>query len=106
MTSMTRRGFVKGAALAPLAFTPLTLAQEVTKTDRFDIVVAGAGHNSLIATGYLTTAVYRYLVLEVPPIVGGRVMTEEVTLPGFKHDTCSTAHSGIQENPLLRNDEL
>ena len=33
-------------------------------------------------------------------------MTEEVTSPGFKHDTCSTAHSGIQENPLLRNDEL
>ena len=106
MTSMTRRGFVKGAALAPLAFTPLTLAQEVTKTDRFDIVVAGAGHNSLIATAYLAKAGYRCLVLEVRPIVGGGVMTEEVTLPGFKHDTCSTAHSGIQENPLLRNDEL
>ena len=36
----------------------------------------------------------------------GGVQTEEVTLPGFQHDTCSTAHSGIQGNPLLRNDEL
>jgi phytoene dehydrogenase-like protein len=106
MTSITRRGFVKSAALAPLAFSPLTLAQEVTKSDRFDVVVAGAGHNSLIATAYLAKAGYRCLVLEVQPSVGGGVMTEEVTSPGFKHDTCSTAHSGIQENPLLRNDEL
>jgi phytoene dehydrogenase-like protein len=106
MTSITRRGFVKSAALAPLAFSPLTLAQEVAKADRFDVVVAGAGHNSLIATAYLAKAGYRCLVLEVQPSVGGGVMTEEVTSPGFKHDTCSTAHSGIQENPLLRNDEL
>jgi phytoene dehydrogenase-like protein len=106
MTSITRRGFVKSAALAPLAFSPLTLPQEVTKADRFDVVVAGAGHNSLIATAYLAKAGYRCLVLEVQPSVGGGVMTEEVTSPGFKHDTCSTAHSGIQENPLLRNDEL
>jgi phytoene dehydrogenase-like protein len=97
---------VKSAALAPLAFSPLTLPQEVTKADRFDVVVAGAGHNSLIATAYLAKAGYRCLVLEVQPSVGGGVMTEEVTSPGFKHDTCSTAHSGIQENPLLRNDEL
>ena len=106
MTSITRRGFVKGAALAPLAFSPLTLAQEISNADRFDIVVAGAGHNSLIATAYLAKAGYRCLVLEVQPAVGGGVMTEEVTSPGFKHDTCSTAHSGIQENPLLRDDEL
>ena len=32
--------------------------------------------------------------------------TEEITLPGFKHDTCSTAHGGIQANPIMRNDEL
>ena len=32
--------------------------------------------------------------------------TEELTLPGFKHDTCSTAHGGIQANPIMRNDEL
>jgi phytoene dehydrogenase-like protein len=106
MNSITRRGFVKSAALAPLAFSPLTLPQGVTKADRFDVVVAGAGHNSLIATAYLAKAGYRCLVLEVQPSVGGGVMTEEVTSPGFKHDTCSTAHSGIQENPLLRNDEL
>src|SRR6202049_3504455 len=51
---------------------------------QFGIVVAGAGHNSLIAAAYLAKAGYRCLVLEVRPIVGGGVMTEEVTLPGFK----------------------
>ena len=45
-------------------------------------------------------------MLEYRPEVGGGVKTEEVTLPGFKHDTCSTAHGGIQANPVMRNDEL
>ena len=112
MTTITRRGFVKGAALAPFAFAPLPSATgqvgsiRLASTERFDIVVAGAGHNSLIAAAYLAKAGFRCLVLEARPAIGGGVMTEEVTVPGFKHDTCSTAHSAIQANPLLRNDEL
>jgi phytoene dehydrogenase-like protein len=106
VSKMTRRGFVKGAALAPLVVTPFTLEQQSTKADRFDIVVAGAGHNSLITTAYLAKAGYRCLVLEGRPTIGGGVKTAEVTLPGFKEDLCSSAHSFIQSNPLLRNDEL
>jgi phytoene dehydrogenase-like protein len=107
MSDMTRRGFVKSAALAPLAFTPLTLeAKSTSPENRYDVVVAGAGHNSLIATAYLAKAGYRCLVLEFHSVIGGGVKTEELTLPGFKHDTCSTAHNGIQGNPLMRNDEL
>ena len=34
--------------------------------DRFDVVVAGAGHNSLVAAAYLAKAGYRCLVLEGP----------------------------------------
>ncbi len=64
------------------------------------------GHNSLVSAAYLAKAGYRVLVLEYRPQVGGGVKTEEVTLPGFKHDTCSTAHGGIQANPIMRNDEL
>lgn len=111
MALITRRGFVKGAALAPFALAPLTTtaresAAQPATTDHFDIVVAGGGHNSLITTAYLAKAGFRCLVLEFHPKVGGGVMTEEVTVPGFKHDTCSTAHSAIQGNPLLRNNEL
>jgi phytoene dehydrogenase-like protein len=107
MSDVTRRGFMKGAALAPLAFTPITLeAQSTSPGNRYDIIVAGAGHNSLIATAYLAKAGYRCLVLEFHSVIGGGVKTEELTLPGFKHDTCSTAHNGIQGNPVMRNDEL
>ena len=75
-------------------------------TAEWDVVVAGAGHNSLIATAYLARAGLRCLVLEARPIIGGDTATEELTLPGFRHDSCSTAHNLLQSNPLLRNDEL
>jgi phytoene dehydrogenase-like protein len=74
--------------------------------ESFDIVVAGAGHNSLIATAYLAKAGYRCLVLESRALVGGGVKTTELTLRGFKHDVCSSAHVLIQDSPILRNHEL
>src|SRR5919106_5729091 len=74
--------------------------------ETFDIVVAGAGHNGLIAAAYLARAGLRVVVVEARDTVGGDTATEELTLPGFLHDTCSTAHNLIQSNPLLRDDEL
>src|SRR5260370_4201272 len=74
--------------------------------ERFDIVVAGAGHNSLIAAAYLAKAEYRCVVLEGRPIVGGGVKSAQLTLRGFTHDICSSAHNGIHGNPILRDDEL
>ena len=71
-----------------------------------DVVAAGAGHNSLIAAAYLARAGFEVIVLEAREIIGGNTVTEELTLPGFKHDSCSSAHVLIQSNPLLRNDEL
>ncbi len=71
-----------------------------------DVVVAGAGHNSLIAAAYLARAGFEVIVLEARDVIGGNTVTEELTLPGFKHDSCSSAHVLIQSNPLLRNDEL
>jgi phytoene dehydrogenase-like protein len=45
-------------------------------------------------------------VLEARPLVGGNTVTEELTLPGFAHDSCSSAHVLIQSNPLMTDDEL
>jgi phytoene dehydrogenase-like protein len=106
MSGMTRRDFVKGVSLAPLAFTPSVLAQQTAQPERFDIVVAGAGHNSLVAAAYLAKAGYRILVLEGRAVVGGGVKSAELTLRGIKHDVCSSAHVLIQDSPLMRNDEL
>ena len=72
----------------------------------FDVVVAGGGHNSLVAAAYLSKAGLRCLVLEARQVIGGNTATEELTLPGFRHDTCSTAHNIIQASPTLRYDEL
>ncbi|MGH7777921.1 MAG: phytoene desaturase family protein [Candidatus Dormibacterales bacterium] len=71
-----------------------------------DVVVAGAGHNSLIAAAYLAKAGYECLVLDARAIPGGGAATEEVVGPGYKIDTCSTGHTLIRVNPLLLNDEL
>jgi phytoene dehydrogenase-like protein len=71
-----------------------------------DVVVAGAGHNSLIAAAYLAAAGLEVVVLEARHVIGGNTVTEELTIPGFKHDSCSSAHVLIQSNPLMRNNEL
>lgn len=107
MTRITRRRFVKGAAIAPLAAQHLALKQiAAAPGDRYDVVVAGAGHNSLITAAYMAKAGYRGLVLEGRPKVGGGVKTAQLTLRGFNDDCCSTVHAFIQDNPLLKNDEL
>src|SRR3954447_10328178 len=74
--------------------------------ERAEIVVVGAGHNSLVCAAYLATAGLEVLVLEAAPTVGGNTRTEALTLPGFAHDSCSSAHVLIQNNPLIRDDEL
>jgi phytoene dehydrogenase-like protein len=75
-------------------------------TGDIDIVVAGAGHNSLLTACYLAKAGYRCLVLDARPIPGGGAATEELLLPGFGIDTCATGHTMIRVNPALLHDEL
>lgn len=107
MKEITRRGLIKGAALAPLALSQVSSsAQQAATTERFDIVVAGAGHNSLVSAAYLAKAGYKVLVLEGRPTIGGGCKTAEVCLRGFKEDLCSSVHTGFQSNPALRNNEL
>ena len=74
--------------------------------DEYDVVVAGAGHNSLVAAAYLSKAGLRCLVLEARDIIGGDTATEELTLPGYWADTCSTAHNLLMASPTMRFDEL
>ena len=71
-----------------------------------DIVVAGAGHNSLIAACYLARAGYRCLILDARDLPGGGSTTEELLLPGYAIDSCATGHTLIRVNPLLTRDEL
>src|SRR5580658_789920 len=120
MTSTTRRDFLKIATAAPLGLAALNLANETTtakaaassnvspaaSTDKFDYVLAGGGHNSLVCAAYLATAGYRVVVLEGHAMIGGGCKTAEILLPGFKEDLCSSAHTVILKNPLLRDKEM
>jgi phytoene dehydrogenase-like protein len=66
---------------------------------RYDAVVVGSGHNALITAAYLVRAGWSVLVLEANDRPGGLVRTEELTLPGFRHDTYSTAHPLLVGGP-------
>ena len=55
---------------------------------RYDAIVVGAGHNGLIAAGYLAKAGKKVLVLERRSIIGGATVTEE-WFPGYQLSTCS-----------------
>jgi phytoene dehydrogenase-like protein len=58
---------------------------------KFDAVFIGSGHNALIAAAYLARAGWSVLVLEKNDRPGGLVRTEELTVPGFRHDVYSSA---------------
>ena len=57
-----------------------------------DAIVIGSGHNGLVAAAYLARAGFGVEVLERNPVAGGAVASEELTAPGFTHDTFSAWH--------------
>jgi phytoene dehydrogenase-like protein len=60
--------------------------------DTWDAVIVGSGHNALVAGALLARDGWSVLVLEERDRPGGLVRTDELTLPGFRHDTFASAH--------------
>jgi phytoene dehydrogenase-like protein len=75
-------------------------------TDDYDAVVVGSGPNGLAAAVTLTAAGLRVLVIEGAATVGGGCRTQELTLPGFRHDVCSAAHPLALASPFFRRFDL
>ena len=56
------------------------------------VTVVGAGPNGLAAAVALARAGRSVTVLERADVIGGGTRTEELTIPGFRHDVCSAVH--------------
>ncbi|MBJ3777924.1 phytoene desaturase family protein [Acuticoccus mangrovi] len=52
----------------------------------YDAVVIGAGHNGLAAALHMASRGMSVALFEAADTVGGAIRTEEITLPGFRHD--------------------
>ncbi|MCY4426739.1 MAG: NAD(P)/FAD-dependent oxidoreductase [Halieaceae bacterium] len=70
-----------------------------------EIVVVGAGSNSLVAAAYLAKAGKSVLVLEKNDQCGGGVVSIEIA-PGFTHDPHAAGYYTCMANPALEHDEL
>ncbi|WP_399944387.1 phytoene desaturase family protein [Streptomyces sp. BBFR25] len=68
-----------------------------------DAVVVGAGPNGLTAAVELARRGFSVAVFEAQGTVGGGARTEELTLPGFRHDPCSAAHPLGINSPAFRD---
>ncbi|MFC3352026.1 phytoene desaturase family protein [Streptomyces echinoruber] len=67
-----------------------------------DAVVVGAGPNGLTAAVELARRGFSVAVFEAAGTVGGGARTEELTLPGFRHDPCAAAHPLAVNSPAFR----
>ena len=62
------------------------------KGGTYDAIVIGSGINGLVAAAELAAAGWSVCLLERNDRIGGFIASDELTLPGFVHDTFSSWH--------------
>jgi phytoene dehydrogenase-like protein len=71
-----------------------------------DAIVVGSGPNGLAAALTLARAGLSVSVYEGAATPGGGCRTEQLTLPGFAHDVCSTVHPLLAASPFFDEAQL
>ncbi|MBB6522394.1 phytoene desaturase family protein [Pseudoteredinibacter isoporae] len=64
-----------------------------------DYIIIGSGMNSLVCAALLAKAGHKVTVLERNDHLGGCIKTEEISLPGFKHEVFSAVHPLVVSSP-------
>lgn len=72
----------------------------------WDVVVIGAGHNSLLTAAYIASVDKKVLVLERQSYAGGGVASLEMSEKGYHSERHAALHFHILGNPLITHDEL
>jgi phytoene dehydrogenase-like protein len=78
----------------------------VSRRPELDAIVVGAGPNGLAAALTLARAGRSVRVYEAAETIGGGTRTQELTLPGFRHDVCSTILPLSAASPFFRTVDL
>jgi phytoene dehydrogenase-like protein len=73
---------------------------------KYDVVVIGAGPNGLTTAAYLAKAGLKVFVAEKRLEIGGGLATEEITRPGFLHNTHAIYHMMTEYAPIFQDFEL
>lgn len=60
-------------------------------TAEFDFIIVGGGTNGLTSASYLLKAGFSAIVVEKNNYLGGSALTDEITIPGYKHDVMATS---------------
>ncbi|HEV3293279.1 MAG TPA: NAD(P)/FAD-dependent oxidoreductase [Streptosporangiaceae bacterium] len=71
-----------------------------------DAIVVGAGPNGLAAAVTLARAGLAVRVIEGAGTPGGGCRTQELTLPGFRHDVCAAVHPLAAASPFFQRLDL
>ncbi|NCE89431.1 NAD(P)/FAD-dependent oxidoreductase [Pseudomonas sp. L13] len=64
---------------------------KIKQSQQYDVIIVGSGINSLVCAAMLARAGRAVLVLEREAVFGGCIRSDELTLPGFLHDTLAMA---------------
>ena len=78
----------------------------MAETYKYDVVIIGGGPNGLALAAYLSKAGVKVIVLEKTYETGGGLATEDLTIPGFIHNSHAIYHMMVDYAPLYRDFDL
>lgn len=80
--------------------------KDICQSSYYDAIVVGSGPNGLACAIAMVQSGNKVLLVEGQSTAGGGLRTAELTVPGFKHDICSSVHPLGIGSPFFRTLKL